>query len=414
MNRLALILAWSALALPAVSQEEPKSPLSPKEALRSFRLPEGLKIELVASEPDVMDPVAMAFDEDGKIYVAEMADYPLGPPSGRIKLLESTKGDGVYDKCSLFAKDVPYPNGVMPWKGGILVTASPDILYLKDTKGDGHADVREVVWTGFSEGNQQHRVNGLQFAVDNWIYGANGDSGGNIRPGSQPEAKKVSIRGTDFRFRPDMTGVEPVAGASQYANTFDDWGNRYINNNSNHIYHPVLPLRYLGRNPSLSVSSVQDMISDHGPASKVYPVSKMAERFNDYNSAGFFTSACSVMMYRADGLGADFRGNAFCCEPVHNLVHRDVLVSKGASFSAKRAYENREFLGSTDNWCRPVNLATGPDGMLYVVDMYRMVIEHPQWIPLEAQRRLDLRAGWDKGRIYRVSPVEAKRAALPR
>src|SRR5947207_988950 len=131
MNRLTLFFALIALAPAASSQDEPKSPLSPQEAIKTFRLPEGFKIELVASEPDVMDPVAMAFDENGRIYVAEMADYPLGPPSGRIKLLESTKGDGVYDKCTTFANNVPYPNGVMPWKGGILVTAAPDILYLK-------------------------------------------------------------------------------------------------------------------------------------------------------------------------------------------------------------------------------------------------------------------------------------------
>jgi putative membrane-bound dehydrogenase-like protein len=414
MNRPTLVFVFALCALPAASQQdEPKSPLSAKDALKTWRLPDGFKIELVAAEPDLMDPVAMAFDENGRIYVAEMADYPLGPPSGRIKLLESTKGDGTYDKCTTFASNVPYPNGVMPWKGGVLVTAAPDILYFKDTKGDGKADVREVVWTGFSEGNQQHRVNGLQFGLDNWIYGANGDSGGNVRPGNQADAKRTSIRGSDFRFKTDFTGIEPVAGASQYANTFDDWGNRYMNNNSNHIYTAVLPLRYLGRNPSLSVAAVQEMISDHGPASQVYPASRITERFNDYNTAGHFTSACSVTIYRGDGLGPDFRGNAFCCEPVHNLVHRDLLVQKGASFTAKRAYENKEFLASTDTWSRPVNLCTGPDGMLYVVDMYRAVIEHPQWIPLEVQRRVDLRAGWDKGRIYRVSPTASKPAALP-
>src|ERR1043166_2393892 len=289
---IAVAISFGVLAAPA--QESPKGPLSPKEALATFSVPDGFKIELVASEPDLMEPVAMAFDENGRIYVAEMADYPLGPPGGRIKLLESTKGDGVYDKCTLFASGLPYPNGVMPWKGGVLVTASPDILFLKDTKGDGKADVRDIVWTGFSEGNQQHRANGLTFGIDNWIYGANGDSGGNVRPGNQPDARRISIRGSDFRFKTDFTGIEAIAGASQYANTFDDWGNRFINNNSNHLYHPVLPLRYLARNPSLSVPAVQENISDHGAAAKVFPVSKMAERFNDYNTAGFLTSACSA------------------------------------------------------------------------------------------------------------------------
>ncbi|HVR84443.1 MAG TPA: PVC-type heme-binding CxxCH protein [Planctomycetota bacterium] len=376
--------------------------LSPKEALQTFTVAPGFKIDLIACEPDVMDPVAMAFDEDGRIYVAEMADYPLGPPSGRIKLL-TTNAAGVVEKATTFVDKVPYPTGVMPWRGGVLVCAAPDIWFFKDTKGDGKADVKELVFTGFVEGNQQHRLNGLTFGLDNWIYGTNGDSGGNVRRGDT-DGPKVSISGRDYRFKTDYSGFEGVSGRGQYSNTFDEWGNRFINDNSNHIRHPVLPLRYLARNPNLAVSSVEEGISDHGPASVVYPTSPLQERPNDQFAAGHFTSACSVTIYKGAAFGPDFQGNAFCCEPVHNLVHRDILVEKGASFTAKRAYEASEFLSSTDNWCRPVNLCSGPDGALYVVDMYRAVIEHPQWIPLEMQKRVDLRAGWDKGRIYRVAP----------
>src|SRR5579862_7175616 len=291
----------------------------------------------------------------------------------------------------------------MPWRGGVLVTAAPDIWFFKDTKGDGKADVKELVFTGFIEGNQQHRLNGLTFGLDNWIYGTNGDSGGNVRRGDT-DGPKVPISGRDYRFRPDYSGFEGVAGRGQYSNTFDEWGNRFINDNSNHIRHPVLPLKYLARNPNLAVPAVEEGISDHGGSSVVFPTSPMQERPNDQFAAGHFTSACSVTIYKGAAFGADFQGNAFCCEPVHNLVHRDLLEEKGASFVAKRAYEKSEFLSSTDNWCRPVNLCCGPDGALYVVDMYRAVIEHPQWIPLEMQKRVDLRAGWDKGRIYRVTP----------
>jgi putative membrane-bound dehydrogenase-like protein len=401
------------LAALAQDKQDSVGPLSPKEALKSFKVQPGFHIDLVASEPDVMDPVAMAVDEDGRIYVAEMADYPLGPPSGRIKLLEDTHGDGRIDKVSLFVEKIPYPTGVMPWRGGVLVTAAPDIWFFKDTKGDGKADVRKVVFTGFSEGNQQHRLNGLQFAYDNWIYGTNGDSGGTVRPGNA-DAPKVSISGRDYRFRGDYSGFEGVAGRGQYSNTFDDWGNRFINDNSNHIRHPVLPLRYLARNPNLAVASVEEGISDHGGSSVVFPTSKLQERPNDQFAAGHFTSACSVTIYRGAAFGPELQGNAFCCEPVHNLVHRDLVVPKGGSFVAKRAYEKEEFLSSSDNWCRPVNLYSGPDGALYVVDMYRAVIEHPQWIPLEMQKRLDLRAGWDKGRIYRVSAEGATPGPKPR
>jgi len=388
------------------------TPLSPKEALKTFTVPPGFRIDLVAAEPEVMDPVAMAFDEDGRVYVAEMADYPLGPPSGRIKLLDSTKGDGVFDKSTIFVDKIPYPTGVMPWRGGVLVTAAPDIWFFKDTDGDGKADVKELVFTGFVEGNQQHRVNGLTFGLDNWIYGTNGDSGGTISRGDTG-APKLSISGRDFRFRPDYTGIEGVAGRGQYSNTFDEWGNRFINDNSNHLRHPVLPLKYLARNPNLAVAAVEEGISDHGASSVVYPTSKMQERPNDHFAAGHFTSACSPTVYKGAAFGPEYQGNVFCCEPVHNLVHRDVLVRKGASFTAKRLPENAEFLSSTDPWSRPVNLCGGPDGALYVVDMYRAVIEHPQWIPLEMQRRVDLRAGWDKGRIYRVTPEGWSAGARP-
>jgi len=378
-------------------------PLTPKEALRSFTVASGFRLELVACEPEVCDPVAMAFDEDGRLYVAEMADYPLGPPSGRIKVLEDTTGRGSFDKATLFVDRIPYPTGVMPWRGGVLVTAAPDIWYFKDTDGDGKADVKELVFTGFHEGNQQHRVNGLTFGLDNWIYGTNGDSGGTISRGDTG-APKLSISGRDFRFRPDYSGIEGVAGRGQYSNTFDEWGNRFINDNSNHLRHPILPLPYLARNPDLAVPAVEEGISDHAASSVLYPTSKLQERPNDHFAAGHFTSACSPTVYKGGAFGAAFQGNVFCCEPVHNLVHRDVLVANGASFTAKRGEENAEFLSSSDPWSRPVNLCPGPDGALYVVDMYRAVIEHPQWIPLEMQRRVDLRAGSDKGRLYRVTP----------
>ncbi len=408
----AAILSVALLGAGQEAQPKPTGNLSPREALATFALPEGFRIELVACEPEVMDPVAMAFDEDGRLYVTEMADYPLGPPSGRIKRLEDRDGDGVFESASLFADKVPYPNGVLPWKGGILVTAAPDILFFKDTDGDGKADVREVVWTGFTEGNQQHRANGLQLGLDNWITGANGDSGGTIRRGDGKGAA-VPIRGADFRFSMDFSKCEAVAGQSQYANAFDDWGNRFINNNSAHIRLSVLPLKYAARNPQLSVPVVMEDISDHGTAARIYPTSRLEARFNDQHTANHFTSACSVTIYRGDRFPEPYRGNAFTCEPVHNLVHRDVLSPRGASLVARRGEPTSEFLTSTDNWFRPVNLCTGPDGALYVVDMYRAVIEHPQWIPLEVQKRIDLRAGHDKGRIWRLAHGAPGKAGRP-
>ena len=156
--------------------QERTGPLAPEEALRAFQLPEGFRIELVAAEPDVTDPVAMAFDEHGRIFVAEMGDYPQSAPGGRIRLLEDTDGDGRVDRSTVFADRLPFPAGVQPWKGGVFVAAAPDILYLKDTDGDGKADLRKVVFTGFMEINPQAVINNLKYGLDNWIYGANGVS----------------------------------------------------------------------------------------------------------------------------------------------------------------------------------------------------------------------------------------------
>ena len=196
--------------------------------------------------------------------------------------------------------------------------------------------------------------------------------------------------------------------------TFDDWGHRFINHNSMHLRYPALPHRYLKRNPYLAVPQVVDEIADGGPAATVYPISKLETRFNDPWAAGHFTSACAPTIYRGDALPSTYRGSAFACEPVHNLVHQSLLARSGSTFLAKSAREKTEFLASTDNWFRPVNLTIGPDGALYVVDMYRAVIEHPQWIPLDVQKKLDLRAGHDKGRIYRIVPKSGVTPVKPR
>jgi putative membrane-bound dehydrogenase-like protein len=398
-------------AAPAGAPAVPKSPLSPEEALKTIRVPTGLKVELVACEPDVVSPVAMAFDEDGRMYVVEMSDYPLGPMKGRVKLLQSTKGDGRFDKATVFAEGLNYPNGVMPYKGGVFVTAAPDLLYLKDTDGDGRADVRRVIFTGFAEANPQHRFNSPMMGLDGWVYVADGDSPKGVRRGDDPKAPLIPLRGSDFRFHPETLEFELIAGRSQYGHSFDDWGNRYICDNSNHIRRPMLPLHYLKRNPYLAVPSVVEDISDHGSACRVYPSSKTEARFNDLHAANHITSACSIHIYRGDALPAEYYGNALVCEPVHNLIHRDILVQQGHRTVAKRAHEEGEFLTSTDNWFRPTSLYTGPDGALYVTDMYRAVIEHPQWIPLDVQKRIDLRAGSELGRIWRVT-VQTERNRL--
>src|SRR3989441_2978650 len=207
-----------------IAAESSEGPLSPQQELAAFHFADpNLAAELVAAEPDVVAPVAIAWDSDGRLLVAEMTDYPSGPVSGRIRMLEDRDGDGRYEQATVFADQIAFPNGVMPWNGGILVTAAPDILFFKDTDGGGHADGRRVVLTGFAEGNQQLRVNGLYWGLDNWIYGANGRSDGEVRWVDNPTNKTVSIRRRDFRFRPDTQQFEAIAGHSQFGTAHDDW-----------------------------------------------------------------------------------------------------------------------------------------------------------------------------------------------
>ena len=388
-------------------------PKSPAQSIRTIRLPSQYKIELVASEPLLADPVAFDWGIDGSLWVVEMGDYPLGAdgkgaPGGRVKHLRDTDGDGRYDQADLFLDKIPFPNGIKVWKKGVLVTAAPNIFYAEDTDGDGKADHQQVLFTGFREGNQQHRVNGLRWGLENWLYLANGDSGGSIR--STKTDQTLSIAGRDLRIRPGTGAMEAIAGQTQFGRNRDDWGNWFGGNNSNPMWHYVLEDYVLRRNPHVAAPVLRKPISDQPGAAPVFPTSRTLTRFNDLDRTNRFTSACSPMVYR-DRYLEGLVGNVFICEPVHNLVHREIMVAQGTSFSSRRdANETEsEFLTSSDNWFRPTMIRTGPDGALWIADMYRLVIEHPEWIPRDWQERLDLRSGADRGRIYRISRFDDQR-----
>ena len=192
-------LLLAALLLPQEPPREIKSPLTPEQSLAEFKVRPGLRIELVAAEPEVMSPVAAAFDERGRLFVVEMLDYPnvdkSKPPQGRIKCLEDKDGDGRYETATVFAENLLMAQGVMPWRGGVLVTQAPNVLFLKDTDGDGKADVRETLYTGFAVENPQLRVSFPTFGLDNWIYVANGQRGGKIKNAAKPESAAIDIGG---------------------------------------------------------------------------------------------------------------------------------------------------------------------------------------------------------------------------
>jgi len=392
-------------------------PKSPTDALATMTTGKGLRVELVAAEPLIQDPVAFDWDPTGRLWVVEMSGYPLGPTSGRVRVLTDDDGDGVFDSAETFLDGLAYPSGVCVWRNGALVTAAPDLIYAEDTNGDGSADRRTVLCTGFTEGNQQHRINGMRWGLDGWVYLANGDSGGNVQvtgktgpDGGQPivkdDGERVSIRFRDIRMKPDEGLLETVSGQTQFGRERDDFGQWFGNNNSNPIWHYVIENQYVQRNPFAKIGLPLAQVSFEPGAAPVFPTSKTTARFNDFHAENRFTSACGTAIYRDTVLGDNFYGNAFTCEPVHNLVSRLVLTPQGVTYHGVRAAEETEseFLASSDNWFRPTMIRTGPDGFQYVCDMYRQVIEHPQWIPAAAQRRLNLRAGSALGRIYRVVP----------
>jgi putative membrane-bound dehydrogenase-like protein len=270
------------------------------------------------------------------------------------------------------------------------------------------------LFTGFREGNQQHRANGFDYGLDNWLYGANGESGGRVR--SLATGKTVNINGRDFRFRPDDGAFETQAGQTQYGRHRDDWGNWFGNNNSSGAWHYFLQEQYLGRNPYVAAPATHQVMPAYPEFSRVFPASRLAQRFNDPWGANHLTSANSAMPYRDQLFGSEFERSYFVSEPVHNLVHREIMEPDGVSFTSHRAADEQqsEFFASSDNWCRPTMTKTGPDGALYIADMYRLVIEHPEWIPEDFQRSVNLRAGAGMGRIYRVYPTNAVLRTVPR
>ncbi|MCA9093539.1 MAG: CehA/McbA family metallohydrolase, partial [Planctomycetaceae bacterium] len=410
---------------------KPVPPLPIAEAQQKIEIAPGFELQIVAAEPDVLDPVAAAIDEQGRMYVAEMRDYPYFPkpgdkPIGTVRLLRDTDGDGRMDRSTIFADELLWAAGIAPWKGGVFVTAPPDIWYFKDTDGDDRADIKRKVFTGFGKKNQQAMLNNLKFGLDHRIYGATAHNGGDVVHADRPDSKPIPLTGHDFRFDPVSESLESISGTIQFGNSFDDFGNRFLCSESDPLLQAVLPEHYLARNPYVAFPRpIQDISGGSVPIHRISPVERWrairsgrrvahTERRADRAGASHHVldAGAGVTIYRGGAFPSDYYGDAFIGDAQNNLIHRMKLVPDGVTFKYQRVEQNTEFARSSDTWFRPVNFLNAPDGTLYCLDMSREIIESIH-IPNDVVKFLDLKNGRQTGRIYRIAPTGFQPASLP-
>lgn len=457
---LGLLTLAALLAAPAARTEEPElrpedlphfPAVEPARALDTFVVRPGFRLELAAHEPEVMDPIALSFDERGRIYVVEMRDYSERRPErlGRVRRLEDRDGDGRFETSSVYVDGLPWPTAVTCWNGGIFVGSTPDLIYAKDTDGDGRADLRETVFTGFASDfapyatnklNVQAMMNSLQWGLDNRIHGCGSMSGGTVtlvdseftrkwRAAARPEGAPpptpppLSLRGRDFSFDPHRLDLRAETGGGQYGMHFDDQGRKYLCSNSDHLQIALYEDRYAGRDSAHPLPASRASIAVDGPAAEVFRLSPeepwrvLRTRWRvtglvqgliegGGRSSGYFTSATGLTVYRGDAYGPEYAGDVFVADCGSNLIHRKKISTHGLERRGTRPGDerDREFIACRDTWFRPVQFANAPDGCLWIIDMYREIIEHPWSLPPGIKRLLDLNAGNDRGRLYRIVP----------
>jgi len=368
-----------------------------------FQIEPGFTLKRVAAEPLIKDPVDLEFNERGDAMVLEMPGYPFEDTHSRLLVLKDRDNDGVYDHTSVFADNLQLASSFMPYQKGALVAAPPYLLFLHDEDQNDVAEKVDTLMGGFSNGNLQHNFNGLTHGLDGWVYAANGGNDG--KPywwGDTTTA--VDLRGHDFRFNLKTRTLERLGESSGgFELAADEYGRIFETHNLTHVSHLVFPERYK-RGKTLLQEHALENISDHeeNGLARIYPIGEQESRVNHPEQSGYFSGSCGITYYGGGALGDSYQHTVWVADVVLNLIHIDKISPHGASFSASRIHEKRDFLASGDRSFRPVNMSVGPDGAMYVVDMYRKVIEHPEWIPDDIEKTLDLEAGKDKGRIYRI------------
>jgi len=416
------------------ARDLPRYPaVEPKDAIGTWKVKPGFKLELVAHEPQVRDPIAITFDENGRMFVCEMIDYSERreeqPHLGRISLLEDKDGDGYYETSRVFADNLPWPTGLVWANGGLFVGATPDIWRFEDHDGDGRAEVRTKVFTGFGTKiqrlNVQALMNSFHWGQDNRIHVQSVTSNrGTIQNLKRPDLPSIELTGRDFWFDPRTYECGLETGGAQFGMSFDNYGRKFGSSNSNHLQYWVYDEQY-ARNPFYTMPSSHQSIAADGGAAEVFRLSPdepwriIRTRWRvggvvkgavegGGRVSGYFTGATGTTIYRGDAYGPDFVNNSFTGDAGGQLVHRKKIYDQGATLVGRRPADEQgfEFAASNDTWVRVVNFANAPDGTLHICDMYREVIEHPWSVPDEIKQHLDLNNGNTRGRIYRVIPTD--------
>ncbi len=455
-----LTLATTAHAQIPPPTDAPK-PRAPEESAAAFKLPAGFRMEVIASEPLIASPSGVCWDERGRMYVSELHGYNLAGQLdieelnktgqldtqvrrvqadakfkqaaekgtfGMVKLLTDTNGDGRMDQATVFAEGLPPIYGLVPARGGIIVACAPHIIFLADRDGDGKAEVRETLFTGFGTGELERGINAPQWGADGWIYFGRGWPGGPI---TGPKlAKPVTLPGSNFRIRADGSAIEPVTGNTHtFGFAMTESGDQFTVTTTTSFFVAPLPWRYLVRNPDAAVADVQGAVGDRRAYSLSKPHPWRQKRADDpayfqyyksrYGAAesepdGWFTAACGPLVYQ-DRVLPGLHGHYFVCEPSGNLIHRALIEPEGAGLKLLRApgEEKSEFAATTDQWSHPMHLLHGPEGGIWVVDYYREIIEDYSAIPRHLQQQYGLYAGHDRGRIYRLTHRDAPAAPAP-
>jgi putative membrane-bound dehydrogenase-like protein len=368
--------AYTVADIPNYENRDPapklQAPLSPAESQLLTQIPVGFKMQLFAAEPDVEKPIAMAWDERGRLWILETIDYPntvrdnKGEGLDRIKICEDTDGDGKADKFTIFADHLNIPTSIVFARGGVIISQAPDFIFLKDTDGDDKADIREKIISGWGTFDTHAGPSNLKYGLDNKIWGTVGYSGFNGTVGD----KKFNFNQAVYRFTPDGKSMEHLGSTSN-----NTWGLGFSENfdvfistaNNSHSDYLGIPLPYLQRLVMPGVESVKKIDGHYG----MHVVTKNLRQVDVHDG---FTAAAGHNLYTARNFPEEYWNKVgFVNEPTGRVIHRAILEPDGSGFKEKDGWN---FLASADEWMGPVQAEVGPDGALWVSDWYNFIIQH--------------------------------------